>query len=139
VITPEIRYFFSPDIDDLENHQPGDPEKFSFLLQVMIGPKGSKGEESFDLVVSTPAWLAVRYGPVEVLSGEHRLLVFQYDWASIEAFVRKRVADCTGSDWDEVAHKLGCFARWEFDGYQPWVDSGPTRAPKAIPSGDDGP
>lgn len=126
MIRPEIRYFFSPDIDDLEDHRPADPESFSFLLQVMVGPQGAKGEESFDLVISTPAWLAARYGPAEVIPGEHRLIVFQYDWVAIEAFVRKRVAACTGSDWQEVARKIGRFTRWEFDEYRPWeAASGP--------------
>jgi hypothetical protein len=114
VIQPEIRYFFSPDIDDLEGHEPTDPDNFSFLLRLMIGAQGEEGEEAFDVTVSTPGWLEARFGPSEVVTGENRLLVFRYHWPSIEAFLRKRVSACSGSEWREVACKIARFARWEF-------------------------
>lgn len=118
MIVPEIRHFVSADIDDLENHRPADPERFSFVLDLLVGPTGGEGEEQFELVVSTPTWLAERYGPDEVVSGRHRLIVFSYDWVRIESFLRKAVSRCDADDWKGVAEKVGRFARWEFEDYE---------------------
>lgn len=115
MIVPEIRHFVSADIDDLENHTPVDAERFSFVLDLLIGPAGAEGEEQFELLVSTPAWLMDRFGPDEVVSGRHRLIVFGYDWPQIESFLRKAVARCSAEDWRGVATKINCFARWEFE------------------------
>jgi Immunity protein 8 len=53
---------------------PDDPERFAFLIQMIAGPAGEKGEESFDFEVCTPGWLhdrARREGPV---NGRHHLV-----------------------------------------------------------------
>ncbi len=86
---------------------------------MLVGPKDEEGEEAFEMVVSTPSWLTDRYFPDEVVSGSDRLIVFDYDWNRIEAYLRKRVSACTGGDWHEVASKIGRFARWEFQDYEP--------------------
>jgi hypothetical protein len=44
--------------------------------------------------------------------------VRSYDWAVIESFVSSYVRSCTGSSWDEVAHKIGGLANWEFKDYR---------------------
>ncbi len=61
MITPEIRFFHSPDVEDLEGYVPPDPANFAFLLQIMVGPNGGEGHEAFDLQVVTPQWLEDRY------------------------------------------------------------------------------
>ena len=50
----ELKRLHSPDIFNLESYRPEDPQKFGFLLQIMVGPEGVEGEESFDVEVSTP-------------------------------------------------------------------------------------
>ena len=52
-----IRYFHSPDVDDLERYEPENPSCVGVFVQVMIGPEGQPGEESFDFTVGTPGWL----------------------------------------------------------------------------------
>ena len=39
---------------------PAEPASFSFWLRLIVGPKDGPGEESFDLTVCSPEWLAVR-------------------------------------------------------------------------------
>jgi hypothetical protein len=41
----------------------------------MLGPRDGEGEESFDIVVCTPKWLAEKYGPADALVGLHKLIV----------------------------------------------------------------
>jgi len=68
--------------------------------------------------VIAPRWLERRYSSDGLAGGDGRLLVFGYDWPRIEDYLRKRVATCTGGDWQEVAQKLSRFSRWEFEDYQ---------------------
>jgi Immunity protein 8 len=116
VITPNIRAFHSPDVDDLEGYRPPGDE-FALLVQMLSGPDGGQGEEAFDVQVVTPAWLEQRYASDGLVSGDHLLIVFDYDWPRIEAHLRKRVAACQGDDWSQVAAKIGRFAHWEFEDY----------------------
>lgn len=39
---------------------PAELESFSFIVRTFIGPPDSPGEESFDVVVCSPQWLAAR-------------------------------------------------------------------------------
>ena len=38
----------------------GDPAEFSLLARMIVGPPGAPGEESFDVTLCTPEWLAKR-------------------------------------------------------------------------------
>jgi len=53
-----IRSLHSPDVEDLETFEPEEPDLFGALIQMMVGPADGPGEESFDVVVCTPRWLA---------------------------------------------------------------------------------
>jgi hypothetical protein len=117
MIRPTIRYFHSPDVEDLESFRP--ESDFALLVSMMIGPDGGEGEESFDVLISTPGCLEEWFAADGLVSGEHRLIVFGYDWRRIEDYLRKRVSACTGCDWREVAGKIGRFAQWEFEDYEP--------------------
>jgi Immunity protein 8 len=119
MIVPDIRYFLSPDIEDLEQYVPADPGNFGFALLLMVGPQGDKGEEQFQLHVVTPEWLERRYRADGPVVGRNMLIAFEYDWPRIERYLRRQVAGCTGESWTEVATKIGRFALWEFDDWQP--------------------
>jgi Immunity protein 8 len=118
MIQPEIRYFFSPDVDDFGRYVPPDPERFAFLLQMMIGPQGGPGEESFDVQVVSVGWVAQQVERFGALSGERLLIVGAYDWPAIAAYLRGRVAQSGAEDWRAVATKISGFAEWEFEGYE---------------------
>jgi len=118
MITPSIRAFHSPDTDDLTTYRPSSDE-FALLVQMLIGPDGGAGEESFDIQIVTPSWLKRQNAENGVIGAERRLLVFAYDWPNIESYLRDRVAECSGADWEEVAQRLSRFSRWEFEDYEP--------------------
>jgi hypothetical protein len=116
-VEPEIRRLHSPDIYNLAEHSPQDSAYFGFLLQIMVGPVGQQGEESFDAVVCTPRWIADHLGSDGILVGRHHLLVDRYDFRRLEEFLRQYVARCSGATWEEAATRIGRLAKWEFEDY----------------------
>src|SRR5271168_4976155 len=104
---PTLRRLHSPDIPDLETYAPVEDDKFGFLLQVMVGPTNGNGEESFDVVVCTPKWLLEKYKDSDILLGLHKVIVFKYDYARLRGFIDKFLANCSGTNWTEIAHKVG--------------------------------
>lgn len=113
----ELKRLHSPDIYDLENYQPEDPEVFGFLLQAMVGPEGNEGEESFDIEVCTPRWLERTYGMDEVVVGRHHLIVREYNYHRMVCVIKDYLRDCSGESWSEVAGKISRLGKWEFEDY----------------------
>jgi hypothetical protein len=114
----EIRYLHTPDIDPA-TFTPDDPERFAFLVQMIAGPAGEKGEESFDFEVCTPGWLherASREGPV---NGRHHLIIDTFNWPALRSYFQQLVTRCQGQDWHEIAAKLSRYGHWEFEDYAP--------------------
>ena len=115
----EIKRFHSPDIQSLEEHRPEKNDSFCFLLQIIAGPLGEAGEESFDLLVCTPKWLSEKHDRKEILIGEHMLIVFQFDWENIKKKLIEKVEELEGEDWESLALKLDRIGKWEFRDYLP--------------------
>lgn len=113
----EIKRFHSPDIFDLSNFHPRVEDNFGFLLQVMIGVKGSDGEESFDLIVCTPKWLEDSFSQVDVVFGEHYLIVFKYDIGKIKETLSSYVGQLEEENWAALANKIDRIGKWEFRDY----------------------
>lgn len=120
MIEAELKRLHSPDVFDLRAFRPPDPERFAFLLQVMVGPRGGEGEESFDVEVCTPQWLMDNPSQSSVLLGWPRLIVYRYDIDEIEKVIRRFCSSCRAETWREVALQVGRLGRWEFDDYQPY-------------------
>jgi hypothetical protein len=112
-----IRRFHSPDVFDLVKYRPDDPEVFGFLLQVMIGPKGDQGEESFDVTVCSPKWLLQRHKKEDVVIGRHHLIMFEYNYPRLTRTIEDFCRHCEGDTWDELASKLSRLGKWEFEDY----------------------
>ena len=109
--------FHSPDVRDLRAFAPEDPCKFGFPLQFFVGsqPDGG-GSDAFAAIVCTPEWLRAEYSPKEILSGRHKIIVFEYDYDRLWAYVEKYCSTCWGETWEEVAAGIGRLGRWEFLG-----------------------
>jgi hypothetical protein len=114
----QVRELFSLEIDDLATWTPPDPECFALPIRVMAGPQDDEGSESFDLTLCTPAWLQASLSTDGILNGRHHLIVKQYDFARVTAFIRGYVESCTGATWAEVGEKVGRLGYWEFEDYQ---------------------
>jgi hypothetical protein len=79
-VSAEIRRLHSPDVADLTTYVPDDPHDFGFLLEIMVGPVGRDGEESFDVMVCTARWISKHLGPDGILMGRDHFLVDAYDY-----------------------------------------------------------
>lgn len=111
-----IRRFHSPDAE-WDTYAPDDATDFGLLLQILVGPDDDEGEESFDIMVATPAWLARELESRPVLSGRHHLFVRSFDRPAIEAYLRRAVAGATGTTWTEITDRLARLGRYEFEDY----------------------
>jgi len=101
------------DVPDLARYLPPAPDDFAVSLVLEVGPLGLRGREEFELLVVTPRWLLERHGRKGLVPGRGKLLVFEWDYQRLRAFLARKVEACTGRTWPEVARKVGRIAVWE--------------------------
>lgn len=107
--------------DDLDRLSSDEPSEFVYLAQMIVGPSDGPGEESFDVVVCTPEWLAAavrRNGGL--FDPRHHLVVdFEtFDRRAVHDWLSARVHEASGGTWPEVAERLARLGHWEFEDYQ---------------------
>ena len=118
MISPQVKGIYTWEGDHLELHVPQDPQKFCILVRAMVGPRGSEGEESFDINVCTPQWLDEQVAREGFVFGIHRLFVRTYDPVYIKNLITKFIERYSGDSWREVAEKIGRIGQWEFEDYK---------------------
>ena len=50
--------------------------------------------------------------------GKDKLIVFEYDLEVIKRCISQCVENCAGTDFGEIARKIGRVASWEFEDYE---------------------
>lgn len=90
------------------------------LARLMIGPSDGPGEESFDVEVCTPDWLARRCAAEGFVEGRHTVFttVDTFTEHGLRAFLTRRVENTSGETWHEVAEKVARLGLWEFEDYR---------------------
>lgn len=114
----ELKRIHSPDIFNLENFHPDEEDVFGILLQLMVSPENSDGEESFDVLLCTPQWLMQCAQKSDVIFGRHYLIVFEYNYQRIYNQLKDYVESIEGDTWEEIALRIGRIGKWEFEDYQ---------------------
>lgn len=114
----KLKSWYCPDIDDLLNYSPENPENFCFLFRAMVGPCDEEGSESFDIQICTPQWLLCKLNKRDVFLARHFAIVLEYNFEIILNTIKQLIESCNGSDWNAVAHKVGRIGYWEFEDYQ---------------------
>jgi hypothetical protein len=104
-----------PDPPDLR----ADPTEFLLLARLMVGPSDGPGEESFDVTVCTPEWLAQRCAGEGFVDGLHTVVttVESFTERGLRSFLTRRVENVSGETWREVADKVARLGHWEFEDY----------------------
>ncbi|MBO0880214.1 MAG: hypothetical protein J2P17_07630 [Mycobacterium sp.] len=111
----ELRRLHSPDADLTRGHLPDEP----LFVQLMIGPEGGLGEESFDVMVCTPRSRHQAIDPSDPDSEKYLLVVERMDADVIAGHVRDYLRDLDGATWRDLALQIGTLGRWEFEDYRP--------------------
>lgn len=108
---------FSPDPRTL----PGDPAGFAFGVQLLIGPADGPGEESFELTVCSPEWLADQCRSGQPVNGLHHVIVGwdTYDERVLRGWLEARVHAVEAATWGGLASQLCFLGDWEFENYRP--------------------
>jgi len=112
----QLKSLHSPDID-LQKFKPANPEKFSILVQAMIGYVGGNAAESFEFVVCTPEWLRCECKKRGPLFGAQLFILDKYSYEIMEKAISDLCSSMSGKDWNELATKIGTYAAWEFSDY----------------------
>ena len=110
--------FDSLDVD-LRTYVPADPFNDAIWLRMYVGPQDHPGEESFDVLICTPAWLqgiALENGPQ---IGRHHLIVAEIDLPIVQNFLSRAVEQLDEASWEGLAEKIGRIGSWEFEDYRP--------------------
>ena len=122
MIRAEIKFIICWDDPkgDLAAYRPDDYENFCCLVQLYIGPHGGDGFEEFQLSICTPKWWVENH-PDEYIIGapKNTLVVLEYDYLRLTAWLHRYVERCTGESWQEVARRLCLISSWEFEDYHP--------------------
>lgn len=108
---------FEPDPSRL----PDDPAAFSLLARMIVGSTDAPGEESFDVTVCSPEWLAKRCTQAGgIYDARHHLVVtFQdFDQRAVRAWLSARVEEVEAPTWAEVGIRLGRLGYSEFEDYR---------------------
>ena len=98
-----------------------EPAEFSLLARMIVGPPDAPGEESFDVTVCNPEWLADacrRDGGI--YDPQHHLVVDfeQFDARTLHAWLAARVQAVQAETWAEIGERLGKIGHWEFEDYR---------------------
>ncbi|MFJ7247966.1 Imm8 family immunity protein [Kitasatospora sp. NPDC098652] len=109
-----IRGYGSPDVD-LDDFVPDDPECFSFLLELIVGPEGDIGGESLGFTVCTPGHLSRLVDKIGTVPGHGLIITKSCNIDEIIAYIERMVLRQTGDDWRAVAKNLGRIGIMEFD------------------------
>ncbi|TDP33080.1 immunity protein 8 of polymorphic toxin system [Nocardia ignorata] len=110
----ELRAIGSPDTDIQTGIL---KDRDAIAIRFLAGPKGMAGEESFDLLVCTPRWIADQVGLTGLLHGRHKIIVDRIDLDAVSQYLRGYVAGLDEPTWPELAAKLGRIGMWEFEDY----------------------
>ena len=105
----------SDEITDLARWVPPEPETFAVPLVLEVGPLGLRGRERFELLVVTPAWLLARHGRRGAVVWRGLLVVFEWSYERVKAFLAREVERCSGPTWPDVVRKVARVAEWEGD------------------------
>jgi hypothetical protein len=91
------------------------------LARMIVGPPDAPGEESFDVIVCSPEWLAGACGKAGgIYDARHHVVVSfeDFDQRALRAWLSARVRAVESTTWAEIGARLGRLGYWEFEDYR---------------------
>lgn len=101
--------------------QLGEPAEVALTARMLIGPADGPGEESFDITVCTPEWLAEACRQTGgIYNARHHLVVNfeEFDKRALHAWLAARVQEVQAGTWSEIGERLSRLGYWEFEDYR---------------------
>ena len=96
------------------------PAAFVLRARMIVGPADGPGEESFDMTLCTPEWLAGEAKGGFYDARHHLVVDFEaFDRNALHRWLTKRVQSVQAVTWHEIGERLGRLGYWEFEDYQP--------------------
>ena len=115
---PVVRSAMSSDVD-IATYESMDPLDDAVWIRFMVGPSDSIGEESFDVLVCTAAWLARTVRESGPQMGRHHLIVDRMDVGAAIGFLRSQIEALDAPTWPILGERIGRIGAWEFEDYRP--------------------
>jgi hypothetical protein len=115
-----VQRLHSPDVD-VERYKADVEDAIEVLVQIIAGPEGSIGEESFDVLVCNPVTLIRLTSDRGPVLGRHLVIVSEWKWSVIRSFLIGTVEALEAETWPELATLIGRIGKWEFEDYVPQV------------------
>ena len=109
-----VRHFISPDVD-LQDFRPDDPQKFSVLVQALVGPADSDGEESVQFVVTTPRALEEKVQADGVVFGRALVVVNGPSMRQSLGSIERAIESLEAPSWNLLAQRLARLGIYEFE------------------------
>ncbi len=92
--------------------QPNPWDRFGWFT-LRIGPEGHEGSDYFQVLVATPAAVSRAQGNDTRFRG---VIVPVFEPQVILDALREHVSAVIGSDWEQIAARLGQTMHWEYEG-----------------------
>jgi Immunity protein 8 len=87
---------------------------------MIVGPLDAPGQESFDVTVVTPQWLAKACRQAGgIYNARHHLVVTteEFDQRGLRVWLAARVQEVQAETWAEICERLGRLGQWEFEDF----------------------
>jgi hypothetical protein len=110
----------SVEFDPEPGSLPAEPDAFAFVARLYVGPSDGPDEESFDLTVCSPEWLAAQSRNESFIDGRHHVIINadQFDQRRLQRWLEQRVMSVEAATWPEVGERLARLGYWEFEDYR---------------------
>ncbi len=116
LIKPNLHGLICTDIEgQISDWAPSDPEDVYYYLQMDIGCGAGGGADCFGLTVVTPQ--ALKKHPNRQKLKRHVLVIKNYSWEAVFAYIHEVLDKCQGHEWTDVTHELAKYFYWEFEDY----------------------
>jgi hypothetical protein len=112
-----VRSIFSTEVE-LDDFRATVVDDFALQVRLIVGPLDSPGDESFDVTVCTPVWIARWISEFGPLDGRHHLVVLEWNAKQIRTLLTNEFESQEADDWATLGEKLSRFGRWEFEDYR---------------------
>ncbi|RZL06486.1 MAG: hypothetical protein EOO62_18795 [Hymenobacter sp.] len=103
--------------EDLSTYEVDDAPVFGFTLTFAIGSEEGQGEEFFEVLVASAAYLSQLQTTQAPAFLRHVILSSDYNIPAAVTLVEKYISSLEEESWEKLAAKINRVLRWEFEDY----------------------